>query len=331
MLWTGVYGVLVTPQNSDGTIDHAGLAANVEFLAGSECGALISLGSEGKFYALTDTECRVVVETTVSALRGRKPLVVGVAHPSKREAVALSQHVEAVGVDATMATPPYYVKTDEAGLYDYFRTLAEATRIPLSVYNSPGRVALKLSPTFLARAMRELDLGGVKQAGGEIAELAELLHTNLGDRQVVVGGAEATIWPALAIGAEANTATAATALPVVFAALFKHARHGELAAGANLYRRLGRLRAAYRLAGGQAAVVKHPCERRGLAASGAPPRADRPRGGTAPGGLRVRRPEGVHAVRHAPDVEQHRGRAPAEGAGRATTERASPACRARGH
>jgi 4-hydroxy-tetrahydrodipicolinate synthase len=268
MPWTGLYGVLVTPLNSDGTIDHAGLTANVEFLAGSECGAIVSLGSEGEFYALTDAERRMVVETTVSALRGRKPLVVGVAHPSTREAVALSQHAEMCGADATMATPPYYVKTDEAGVYDYFRTVAEATRIPLFAYNSPGRVAVNLSPTFLARAMRELDLGGVKQASGDITELADLLHADVGGRRVVVGGAEVTIWPALAIGAEANTATAASALPEVFAALFAHARRGELAAGVDLYRRLGLLRAAYRLAGGQAAVVKHLCERRGLAGGG---------------------------------------------------------------
>jgi 4-hydroxy-tetrahydrodipicolinate synthase len=166
------------------------------------------------------------------------------------------------GADATMATPPYYVKTDEAGVYDYFRTVAEATRIPLFAYNSPGRVAVNLSPTFLARAMRELNLGGVKQASGDITELADLLHADVGGRRVVVGGAEVTIWPALAIGAEANTATAASALPEVFAALFAHARRGELAAGVDLYRRLGLLRAAYRLAGGQAAVVKHLCERR---------------------------------------------------------------------
>jgi len=268
MYSTGVYAVLVTPLNSDGTVDHAGLTTNVEFLATSECGALVALGSEGEFYALTDAERRAVVETTVSALRGRKPLVVGVAHPSTREAVALAQHAEAVGADATMATPPYYVKTDEAGLYDYFRTLAEATRIPLFVYNSPGRVVVNLSPTFLARAMRELDLGGVKQASGEITELADLLHADLSHGRMVIGGAESSIWPALAIGAEANTATAASALPEVFTALFEHARRGELAAGADLYRRLGPLRAAYRLAGGQAAVVKHLCERRGLAGGG---------------------------------------------------------------
>src|SRR5260370_30771215 len=82
MYSTGVYAVLVTPLNSDGTVDHAGLTTNVEFLATSECGALVALGSEGEFYALTDAERRPVVETTVSALRGRKPLVVGVAHPS---------------------------------------------------------------------------------------------------------------------------------------------------------------------------------------------------------------------------------------------------------
>jgi dihydrodipicolinate synthase/N-acetylneuraminate lyase len=268
MSWTGIYGVLITPLNSDGTVDHAGLAANVEFLSSAECGALVSLGSEGEFYALTDAERRAVVETTVSALGGRKPLVVGVAHPSTREAVALARHAEGCGADATMATPPYYVKTDEAGLYDYFRTLAGATQIPLLAYNSPGRVGINLSPAFLMRAIRDLGLGGVKQASGDITELADLLHADLGARPVVVGGAEATIWPALAIGAHANTATAATALPEVFAALIGHARRGELAAGADLYRRLGGLRAAYTLAGGQAAVVKHLCERRGLAGGG---------------------------------------------------------------
>lgn len=266
--WRGIFAVMITPFKDDLSIDWDGLRHNAEFLITSEADVLVALGSEGEFYALTDTERRRVVEVLAETVRGRKPLVAGVSHPSTLEAAALAVHAAAAGADAVMATGPYYARADADGIRSHLAAIA-ACGLPTFLYNSPGRVGYDLGPAQIASVIGSCGLAGAKQAAPDIAELADLVVA-CGDRAAIVGGAEIAIWPALCVGAAGNTATAASALPGVFAAIWRAARDGKLEQGRALYARLAPLRDAYHRAGGQAAVVKRLMELVGLA--GGPPR-----------------------------------------------------------
>jgi 4-hydroxy-tetrahydrodipicolinate synthase len=254
---------MVTPFQANLAVDNDGLRTNVAFLAESPVDAIICLGSEGEFYALDEGERRLVAETTASELAGRRPLIVGVSHSSAVQARSLAQHAASIGADAVLATPPYFGQPPIDEIKGHFSMIAEA-ELPVFLYNTPSRVGYGLNPTDLLAILRVDGVIGVKQAAPDIGELVELLGLLDGSPALVIGGSEGAIWPALAVGAVGNTATAASAIPSAFARLWRHALDGRLAEGRELYRQLRPLRAAYALAGGQAPVVKRLMDRVGL-------------------------------------------------------------------
>ena len=261
--WRGIHAVMVTPFQSDLSLDEAGLRTNVEFLARSSVDAVLCLGSEGEFYALTDDERRRVAEITVDTLAGRKPVAVGVSHASAFQAVELARHAASIGADAVLSTAPFFGHPSLPEIQDHFSLIAEVG-LPVFAYNTPSRVGYGLTPADIASIAQIPGIIGIKQAAPDVSELVELLETMSGSDCLVLGGSENTIWPALSVGAEGNTATAASAAPRVFVRLWELAREGRLDDGRDLYRRLMPLRRAYALAGGQAAVVKKLMGRVGL-------------------------------------------------------------------
>jgi 4-hydroxy-tetrahydrodipicolinate synthase len=261
--WHGIHAVMVTPFQADLSIDEVGLRANVAFLAGSEVAAVICLGSEGEFYALNDDERRRVAEITADELGGRRPLVIGVSHPSAVQAVTFARHAASLGADAVLATPPYFGRPPLVEIEAHYSAIAEAG-LPVFVYNTPSRVGYGIDPREIARILAVPGVIGIKQAAPEIGELVELISILDGSGSLVVGGSESTIWPALAVGAVGNTATAASAIPAAFARMWSFAQEGRLAEGRDLYRLLAPLREAYGMAGGQAPVVKRLLDRAGL-------------------------------------------------------------------
>jgi 4-hydroxy-tetrahydrodipicolinate synthase len=262
--WHGIHAVMVTPFQRDLSLDEQGLRANVEFLAASPIDAVLCLGSEGEFYALTDAERRRVAEITVDTLRGRKPVVLGVSHASSVQAVALTRHAQSIGATAVLSTAPYFGEPPLAEIRDHFARIAEVG-LPVFVYNTPSRVGYSLSPADIAAIAQVDGVIGVKQAAPDVSQLVELLEVMDGSRCLVIGGSENTIWPALSVGAVGNTATAGSAIPGVFARLWEFASEDRLDHGRALYRALAPLRRAYSVAGGQAAVVKRLMDRAGLA------------------------------------------------------------------
>ena len=261
--WRGIHAVMVTPFNADGSVDFPGLRTNVEFLAERPVDAVICLGSEGEFYAMNEEERRAVVEATADALTGRRPLVVGVSCPSATQATDLALHAASVGADAVLATPPYFGQPPVDMVRAHFVQIASAG-LPVFVYNAPSRVGYRVGPADLVSIVDEPGVIGIKQAAPDVGELVELIATLDGTDALVIGGSESTIWPALAVGAVGNTATAASAIPHAFARMWELSQSGASAEGLRLYRLLAPLRQAYSMAGGQAGVVKRLMDRAGL-------------------------------------------------------------------
>ncbi len=250
----GVFAILTTPFNADWSLDERGLRAHCDFLAAAPVDVVVALGTESESYALTDAERRRVAEVVVETIAGRKPVICGVSHPSTIESVALARHAKAAGADAVMSLAPYFVKAGVDGARRHFKAIAEVG-IPFFAYNSPGRVGYGLSPEELDQIAGDAPgMVGIKQAAPDLSELAALVNT--GRIAHVIGGAETAFWPALSVGARGNTATAASALPAPFAAMWKAFEAGDTSRGERVYASLEPLRRAYRMAGGQAQVVK---------------------------------------------------------------------------
>lgn len=261
--WHGIHTVLITPFKKDFALDLEGHRRNVEFAAKSSAHVLVCLGTQGEFSSLSLDERKAVIRATVEVAAGRKPVVCGTGSSSTLEVIELNRYAKDVGADAVMVTAPYFAEVTNDGIIDHFQRISDACDIPTFLYNAPARAGINLTPSILSRLAQMKTIVGVKQATRNVTELEETM-TAVADRMVVIGGAEAMIWPCLALGMHGNTSTAASFMPDPMVKIYDAARAGDFRAGLKLYNDQAGLRAIAKSLG-HAAIVKIGMEFVGLA------------------------------------------------------------------
>src|SRR5947208_1768743 len=166
---------LVTPFHQDGSIDEAALRNLVAWQIDSGIDFLIPCGTTGETPTLTHDEWLRVIDLTIEVAAGRVPIVAGATSNSTRDAVAKAQEVSArPGVDAILTASPYYNKPTQEGQYQHFKAIAEAVEKPIILYNVPGRTAANLEPGTVARLAEIPNIVGVKEASGNLTQVAEI-------------------------------------------------------------------------------------------------------------------------------------------------------------
>ena len=173
-LFHGSMVALVTPMHADGRIDEAAMERFVEWQVAEGTQGLVPVGTTGESPTLTHDEHRRVVEITVSVARGRVPVLAGAGSNSTAEAVSLARHAKAVGADGVLVVVPYYNKPTQDGLVAHFTAVADATDLPLVIYNIPSRSVVDMGVETMARLSRHPNIVGVKDS---TANLARPLHT----------------------------------------------------------------------------------------------------------------------------------------------------------
>src|SRR5262249_6944246 len=168
---------LVTPFHQDGSIDEAALRNLVAWQVESGIDFLIPCGTTGETPTLTHEEWLHVIDVTVEVVAGRVPVVAGATSNSTHEAVAKAKEVAArPGVDAILTASPYYNKPTQEGQYRHFRAIAEAVDKPLVLYNVPGRTGANLEPATLARLIEIPNIAAVKEASGNMSQIADVVN-----------------------------------------------------------------------------------------------------------------------------------------------------------
>jgi 4-hydroxy-tetrahydrodipicolinate synthase len=165
---------MVTPFDADLAVDHGKLAALAEHLIANGSDGLVVAGTTGESPTLTDDEKAAMFRTVVEAVGDRVPVVAGTGSNDTAHSIRLTRAAEQCGVDAVLVVTPYYNKPPERGLLAHFRAVAAATRLPLVVYNIPGRCVVNLSPETLAVLGEVENIVAVKQANPDLAELRGL-------------------------------------------------------------------------------------------------------------------------------------------------------------
>ena len=227
-MFSGVLTALVTPFR-DGTVDEAALRELVEWQIGAGIDGLVPCGSTGEAATLSHPEHRRVVEIVVEATRGRVPVVAGTGSNNTREAVELTRHARDAGADAALLISPYYNKPTQEGIVLHYAEIARETGFPLVVYNIPGRTGSNLLPATLAR-LADLDhLVGVKEACGDLAQIAEVIAQCPADF-AVLSGDDALSLPLLALGGQGVISTSSNVAPSEMVALLRAFESGDLAA-----------------------------------------------------------------------------------------------------
>ena len=204
---------LVTPFQSDNSLDEPGLRRFVEWQIDNGIDFLVPCGTTGETPTLTHDEWLKVVEITVRVAKGRVPIVAGATSNCTAEAVTKAKEIASIpGVDAILTASPYYNKPTQEGQYQHFKAIAEAVDKPLILYNVPGRTGANIEPSTLGRLAKITNIIGVKEASGNIGQIAEVFQY-VPQNFLVFSGDDAITLPVISLGGAGIISVASNEIP----------------------------------------------------------------------------------------------------------------------
>jgi 4-hydroxy-tetrahydrodipicolinate synthase len=228
---------IVTPFKSDGTIDEKALRAFVAWQVESKIDFLVPCGTTGETPTLNRDEWLRVIEITIEVVAGRVPIVAGATSNCTAEAVERAKTVAALrGVDAILTASPYYNKPTQEGQYQHFKAIAEAVDKPLVLYNVPGRTAANIEPATLARLAKIPNIRAVKEASGNLSQIADVCSA-VPDDFLVFSGDDAVTLPVISLGGVGIISVASNEIPKEMAELTRAALAGDWTTARKIHRK----------------------------------------------------------------------------------------------
>ncbi|MFG6115362.1 4-hydroxy-tetrahydrodipicolinate synthase [Halobacillus sp. MO56] len=194
-----VLTAMVTPFDQNGEIDFNAARTLVNYLIANGSDGLVVAGTTGESPTLTDAEKLELFRFVAQVADGRAAVIAGTGSNNTRASIELTRQAEQTGVDAIMLTTPYYNKPSQEGLFQHYKAVAEATSLPVMLYNIPGRSAAKIAPETIIR-LSELDnIVSVKEASGDLDAMTEII-TKTPEDFTLYSGDDGLTLPVLAIG-----------------------------------------------------------------------------------------------------------------------------------
>ena len=228
---------LVTPFSQDGAVDENALRNLVAWQVESGIDFLVPCGTTGETPTLNHDEWLRVIDVTIEVVAGRVPIVAGATSNSTQEAVAKAKEVAArPGVNAILTASPYYNKPTQEGQYRHFRAIAEAVDKPVILYNVPGRTSANLEPATLARLSEVANIAGVKEASGNMSQIAEVLNS-VPESFLVFSGDDAITLPVIALGGVGIVSVASNEIPHEMAELTRAALNNDWQTARTIHRK----------------------------------------------------------------------------------------------
>jgi 4-hydroxy-tetrahydrodipicolinate synthase len=198
-MFTGCGTALVTPFRRDLSLDEETLRKLVRRQIEAGINFLVPCGTTGESPTLSRTEHLRVVEITLEEAHGRVPVLAGAGGYNTQEVIELACELEHMGVNGILSVTPYYNKPTQEGLYQHYKAIASATRLPIVVYSVQGRTGVNVEPSTLVRLAQIENIVAVKEASGNIAQMANILHEVPSSFAVLCGDDAITI-PLMALG-----------------------------------------------------------------------------------------------------------------------------------
>ena len=214
---------LVTPFKSDGTLDEAALRGLVRWQVESGIDFLVPCGTTGETPTLSHEEWLRVIDVTIETAAGRVPIMAGATSNNTREAVAKAKEISArPGVDYVLTATPYYNKPTQEGVYEHFKAIAEASEKPLVLYNIAGRTGTNIETSTLLRLAEVPNVAGVKEASGNISQIAEVCAT-VPEDFLVFSGDDAVTLAVIGLGGVGIISVASNEIPTEMGAMTRAA------------------------------------------------------------------------------------------------------------
>src|SRR5436309_6970838 len=236
-MFQGCGTALVTPFQADQSLDEETLRRLVHRQIEGGVHFLVPCGTTGENPTLTRREHLRVVEITLEEAKGKTPVLAGCGGNDTRQVVELAGELEALGADGLLVVTPYYNKPTPEGLLEHYGAVARATRLPIVVYNVPGRTSVNVEPATLARLAKIETVIGVKEASGNISQMAAIFQV-VPDDFLVLSGDDAITLPLIALGGVGIISVASNEVPFAMARLTSLCLEGDFPGAVQVHRRL---------------------------------------------------------------------------------------------
>ncbi|MGC6492518.1 MAG: 4-hydroxy-tetrahydrodipicolinate synthase [Myxococcota bacterium] len=227
MIFHGVMTALVTPFQTDGSVDLAGFRALVRRQLSGGVQGLVPCGTTGEAPTLSRDEQRQLIGACVEEAAKQAPVLAGIGSNNTAAAIENAKQAQELGAHGVLATAPYYNKPTQEGLYRHFMAIADAIDIEVCLYDVPGRTNLKMAPETILRLADHPNITTLKDATGDLAHASRVLRACEG-RLTVLSGDDFTTLPHLTVGGSGCISVASNVVPDLMATMVGAARSGDL-------------------------------------------------------------------------------------------------------
>jgi 4-hydroxy-tetrahydrodipicolinate synthase len=233
-MFTGTYTAIVTPFKN-GQLDAPALERLIRLQVKAGVDGIVPVGTTGESPTVDYEEHLEIIALTVKFASGRVKVLAGTGGNSTSEAVYLTREAEKIGADGSLQVAPYYNKPTPEGLFQHFREISHATRLPILLYSIPGRCGVEIGVETVRRLARECkNILGIKEAGGSCDRVSQL-RAALGPKFVIMSGDDSLTLPFLAVGADGVISVASNVIPRQVAQMVAAFRRGQIRKAARLH------------------------------------------------------------------------------------------------
>ena len=259
----GVYPAMVTALTPDETVDKEGMRRVVRYCLDAGVHGVVVLGSTGEFPAMTETMRQEAIEVTLDEVRGQVPVLIGCGDTSTQKTITQVRAAARTKADAVLVALPYYYPLDQAGVYRHYSLVADASELPVVVYNFPQMTKISIAPDTLAKLASHPNIIGVKDSAGDFVNMQRYIEVTAGSDFAVMSGNPALGLAAYMHGAKGGIYAGCSLVPKLCADVYKAFASGDLAEAL----RLQKIASLIPLMGGfgaNAAVIKFGLSRLGI-------------------------------------------------------------------
>jgi 4-hydroxy-tetrahydrodipicolinate synthase len=228
---------MVTPFDSKGNIDFARTTKLVNHLINNGTDSIVVAGTTGESPTLTTEEKLALFKHVVKVVDGRVPVIAGTGSNNTKASIDLSKRAEETGVDALLIVAPYYNKPSQEGIFAHYKAIADAVNLPIMAYNVPGRTIVSISVDTVVRLAEIPNIVALKDAGGNLDTMAEIIE-NTSDDFLLYSGDDGLTLPSLAVGSAGIVSVASHVIGNEMQAMIQAFRNGENKEAAQLHRKL---------------------------------------------------------------------------------------------
>jgi 4-hydroxy-tetrahydrodipicolinate synthase len=225
-MFKGILTAIVTPFRNN-KVDYDSFGKLIEWQIAQGVTGIVPCGSTGESATLSFEEHKEVIGFTVKTVKKRVLVIAGTGSNNTEEAVELTQDAEQAGADAALLITPYYNKPTQEGLYRHFKVIAEKTKLPLVLYNVPGRTGVNMLPATIARCAEMKNIVAVKEASGSLEQACDIIQMTSG-KVDVLSGDDSLFLPILAVGGTGVICTTSNVTPADMCLLYEAFMRGDL-------------------------------------------------------------------------------------------------------